>query len=148
MEFSKPGRVRFLCIGAATLLSVGLLGASPVAAAAATLSGTIKIDATIKVDAAVPANTIITATGNFQENGSGTSHGATRTVTVKFTPGKTAHAIITVPYTCTVVGSAATFSVYLSVSTNVPSLPFAGSSRPIALPKNGATVTVNLPAAI
>ena len=147
MELSKPGRLMFRGVGAAALLCAGLPSASPVVAAA-TLSGTIKINASIKVDAAVPENTVITATGNLQENGSGISHGATRTVTVKFTPGKTAHAIITVPYSCTVVGNRATFSVYLSVSTNVPSLPFSGSSRPIALPKNGSTVTVNLPAAI
>lgn len=112
-----------------------------------TISGTITINATIAVGKDVPANAVMTATGDVGERGNTGNHGASRSTTVTFTPGKTAHATFVLPYTWTVT-KGALVSVALTVSTNDQTVPYAALTRAIPLPSNGATTTVEMDAAI
>lgn len=131
-----------------TIFAAALFLLIPAAGAmGATVSGTVTIDATIAVGKDVPANAVISATGGVGETGSTGNHGASRSTTVTFTPGKTAHATIVLPYTWTVT-KGALVSVALRVSTNDQTVPYAVLTRAIPLPDNGATTTVEMDAAI
>ena len=116
-------------------------------AGAATLAGTIVVEATIVIQKSVPRTTPITAQGQASVFDAAGGHTVYDTVRVKWSGGSATVKLV-LPYLWSVESAAETMSVTLFVYSSTNGLPTSSMTSVIALPKNGSTTVVKLPAII